>query len=86
LNGICNTPQYILNIAIFKTALRHIGARHQLIRPKTILPACQRLYATKPDTHTRSFGQPTAFTHPNIMTKDQGKIAEKERERACMLI
>jgi intermediate cleaving peptidase 55 len=40
----------------------------------TTLPACQRFFATSdrvPETHVRSFGQPTPVTHPNIMKKGE---------------
>ncbi|GAN00672.1 peptidase M24 [Mucor ambiguus] len=40
----------------------------------TSLPACQRSFATSdrvPETHVRSFGQPTPMTHPNIMNKGE---------------
>lgn len=43
-------------------------------RPAT-LPACQRFFTTSdrvPETHVRSFGQPTPVTHPNIMKKGEG--------------
>lgn len=39
-------------------------------------PASYRCFASQhvPETHKRSFGQPTPFTHPNIMKKGEGKI------------
>lgn len=43
----------------------------------TSLPACQRFFTTSdrvPETHVRSFGQPTPMTHPNIMKKGEGKM------------
>lgn len=50
------------------------------VNPSTIRPACQRFFASEhvPETHKRSFGQPTIFTHPNIMKKNEGTLFAKK--------
>ncbi|GAA5800190.1 hypothetical protein HPULCUR_005615 [Helicostylum pulchrum] len=42
-------------------------------RLNPVRPACQRFFASErvPETHKRSFGQPTPVTHPNIMKKGE---------------
>jgi hypothetical protein len=45
------------------------------VSPAITRPTCQRFFASEhvPETHKRSFGQPTPVTHPNIMKKGEGK-------------
>lgn len=65
-----------MNIVAQRAALQtnRLACNHRLAI--TSFPACQRFFTTSdrvPETHIRSFGQPTPMTHPNIMKKGQGK-------------
>ena len=66
---------------MLKTLCQKVAQRFLLqTTTKYIQPArliSHRFFASEhvPETHVRSFGQPTPVTHPNIMKKGEGKRA-----------